>query len=489
MQNMTPLFPGFHIHTLRKKPRSERQILAEKHKLIKQKAFGQMGDCFKDIIPKKLLSASKAGAHSRHRVFNKANTFWAFFLQTLDADGGCQEVVRKVQASWSNQNKTTLSSSTSAYCQARTKLNADNLKMILLHTSDRLQSMGNKAFHDRRVIVVDGTGRSMPDTIKNQSEWPQQSQQKPGCGFPQAALCACFCLRSGALLSYELGNKKSSELPMLRKQWDTFQEGDIFLGDKGFCSYFDVFKLQQKGVDSVITLARRVPVKDAEALKVLGDNDYLIHWKKPVKPSKASSYSIEEWEAMPEYLLLRQIKVVIRYPGFRSRSFYIVTTLQDSQKYTAKEIADLYFQRWNVELFFKDIKTTIGMDILRCKTPEMVKKEILMHLIVYNCIRYLMVKSKPNHDIGLRKMSFKAGVQALRQWEPYLSHSQTSDSELNNLIAQLHEVIAGKKVLNRPGRSEPRAVKRRPKSYRLLTQPRHEMIVESHRGRVSAKHP
>ena len=268
MQNMTPLFPGFHIHTLRKTPRSERQILAQKHELIKQKTFGQMGDCFKGIIPKKLLSASETGAHNRHRVFNKANTFWTFFLQALDADGGCQEVIRKVQASWSTKKKTTLSSSTSAYCQARTKLNADNLKMILLHTSDRLQSMGNKAFHDRRVIVVDGTGISMPDTIKNQSEWPQQSQQKPGCGFPQAALCACFCLRSGALLSYELGNKKSSELPMLRKQWDTFKEGDIFLGDKGFCSYLDVFKLQQKGVDSVITLARRIPVKEAEALKV-----------------------------------------------------------------------------------------------------------------------------------------------------------------------------------------------------------------------------
>ena len=184
----------------------------------------------------------------------------------------------------------------------------------------------------RRIIVVDGTGLSMPDTQENQRVWPQQKTQKPGCGFPNVSLCACFNLQTGGLLSHELGNKKSSELPMLRKQWNTFDKGDIFLGDKGFCSFFDLYSFKKREVDSVITLARRTPVSALEAVKVLGKDDFLIHWKKPVR-SKASSYSLEDWQELPENLLLRQIKVTVKQPGFRVSSFHIITTLLDAEKY------------------------------------------------------------------------------------------------------------------------------------------------------------
>ncbi|MEJ1464564.1 MAG: IS4 family transposase, partial [Candidatus Sedimenticola sp. (ex Thyasira tokunagai)] len=338
----------------------------------------------------------------------------------------------------------------------------------------------------RRVIVVDGTGVSMPDTPDNQEVWPQQSNQKTGCGFPQATICACFSLQTGALLSYEIGNKKSHELPMLRKQLDTFKPGDIFLGDKGFCSYFDVSSFKDRGVDSVITLARRHPVTECKSIKVLGENDLLIHWKKPVR-SKASSYSQKDWEGLPETLLLRQIKVKVNQSGFRVSSFYIVTTLLDAKKYPASDIANLYFQRWDVELFFRDIKTTMGMDILRCKTPEMVCKEITMHFIVYNCIRCLMIEAGKRTNVGIRRISFKGGVQSLRQWESHLYKPGISQREQDTLIQLMYESIAGNVVPLRPGRSEPRAVKRRPKPYQLLTAPRHEMVEIKHQGRYRAK--
>jgi hypothetical protein len=202
-------------------------------------------------------------------------------------------------------------------------------------------------------------------------------------------------------LSYELGNKKSHELPMLRKQWGTFKAGDIFLGDKGFCSYYDVFSFKERGVDSVITLARRVPVSDAESVKVLGKDNLLIKWKKPVR-TKASSYSQKEWEGLPETLLLRQLKVTVKTPGFRVTTFYIITTLLDAEDYPANDVADLYQQRWDVELFFRDI--------LRCKTPDMVRKEILMHLIAYNCIRSLMIESADSGGVSVRSVSFKGSV-------------------------------------------------------------------------------
>jgi len=489
MRNPTPLFPEFHLKTLRRKPRSAQQKLADRLKDLKKKSFSQLGECFGKFIPNHYLQPAQSGALSRRRLFSKENTFWAFFSQVLDADGGCLEVIRKLQAFAAMRSKPLPSSSTAAYCQARKKLDLATLKAIFLHTVQQLQDQPNPntdPLHCRRVVVVDGTGVSMPDTAENQQVWPQRNSQKPGCGFPQATICACFSLRTGALLSYEMGNKKSHELPLLRKQWGTFQPGDIFLGDKGFCSFYDVHCFSERGVDSVITLARRIPVTEAESVNVLGEDDLLIHWKKPVR-TKASSYSQADWESLPESLLLRQIKVTVSQPGFRVSTFYIITTLLDAEDYPANDLADLYFQRWDVELFFRDIKTTMGMDILRCKTPEMVHKEILMHLIAYNCIRCLMVEAAEGNDVRVRRISFKGCVQALRQWEPHLNQAKMSRVERNRLIGLLYESIADNIVPERPGRSEPRAVKRRPKPYQLLNKPRHEMQEIKHRSKYRAK--
>ncbi len=259
-----------------------------------------------------------------------------------------------------------------------------------------------------------------------------------------------------------------------------------YLGDKGFCSYFDVSSFKDREVDSVITLARRIPVTETEAVKVLGKDDLLIHWKKPKVRTKASSYSQEDWEGMPETLLLRQIKVTVNEPGFGVSSFYIITTLLDAEEYPASELADLYFQRWDVELFFRDIKTTMGMDILRCKSPDMVRKEILMHLIVYNCIRCLMAEAAAGRDVRVRRISFKGCVQALRQWEPHLNQAKISRYEQLRLVQLLYNSIADNIVPERPGRSEPRAVKRRPKQYQLLNRPRHEMNEIKHRSKYRA---
>jgi len=488
MQNSTPLFPEFHLQTLRRRPRSARQILAEKVAQVKQKSFSQLGECFGKFIPNIHLRSTRSGSLSRCRIFSKENTFWAFFSQVIDADGGCQEVVRKLQAFAAMKSKALPSSSTAAYCQARKRLDLPSLEAILQKTSDRLQAMPEIGrLNDRRVIVVDGTGVSMPDTAENQHIWPQQSNQKPGCGFPQAAICACFCLQTGALLSHEVGNKRSHELPMLRKQWSTFKPGDIFLGDKGFCSYYDLSSFKDRGVDSVITLARRTPVTAIESVKVLGKDDLLIHWKKPRARHKASSYSQKDWEDLPETLLLRQIKVTVNQPGFRVTTFHIITTLLDAEKYPASDLADLYLQRWDVELFFRDIKTTMGMDILRCKTPDMVRKEILMHLIAYNCIRYLMFEAANKKNVRVRRISFKGSVQALRQWEPHLNQTQISRQKRVRLIELLYESIARYIVPERPGRSEPRAVKRRPKPFQLMTAPRHQMREIKHRSKYVAK--
>lgn len=487
MKTNTPFFDGFHIQTLSRKRLSPAQEMRREMALLREKSFSQLAECFRGFIPEKLLHPSASKAHSRRRVFSKENTFWAFFSQVIDADGGCKEVVRKIQAYASINALKLPASSTSAYCQARKKLEQSELMKILKHTAKRLNDMSDRGFlKGRRVIVVDGTGISMPDTPANQEEWPQQRHQKEGCGFPTARICACFSLATGGLLSFEVGNKKSAELPLFRKQWETFNKGDIFLGDKGFCSYYDLANLKDRGVDSVITLARRLPVSAVDAHKVFDKNDMLVSWKKPYW-NKKSAYSREQWDALPSVLRVRQIHVTVAVPGYRTESFYIITTLTDEKNYTADELADLYLQRWNVELFFRDIKTTMGMDVLKCKTPEMVHKEIIMHFIAYNSVRMLMYEAAEERDVDVSRLSFKGSLQALRQWEPHLNQAKISKRERFRILSALYDAIAENEVPLRPGRSEPRCVKRRPKPYQLLTAARHKMKEIRHRSKYRAK--
>jgi hypothetical protein len=299
--------------------------------------------------------------------------------------------------------------------------------------------------NNRRVIVVDGTGVSMPDTPQSQAVWPQTASQRPGCGFPTARICACFSLESGALLSYAIGNKKNHELPLFRQQWNIFKDGDIFLGDKGFCSYFDIANLLKQGVDSIVTLARRTPVNDANCIEKLGTDDLLISWKRPVYNTNLS-YSRDEWANLPEELILRQIRVAVNNPGFRTQEFYIVTTLLDATQYPAADLAEIYFKRWDVELFFRDIKTTMKMDILRCLTPEMIRKEILMHFIAYNCVRRLMYEAAEEADIEVRVVSFKGSLQALRNWEPHLNQAKVSTAERFRLISDLYDAMTNSPI-------------------------------------------
>lgn len=486
LTNSAPMLPGFYMPLRGRKRRSAQQVFADKISSLKRKSFKQIGEIFGRFIPNNCLKLELSGVMSRRTIFSKENTFWAFLGQVLDADGGCKEVVRKLQSYASLKGARLPSSSTASYCTARKKLGEQTLSDIFQYTAEQGdKSITTGLLNNRRVIVVDGTGLSMPDTPENQIVWPQSASQKPGCGFPTARVCACFSLESGSLLSYEIGNKKSNELPLFRQQWQTFEPGDIFLGDKGFCSYFDIVKLKEQSVDSVLTLARRKPVGKSKCLKVFNQNDLLIKWDRP-KYNHRLSYSRETLEQLPVELILRQIRVVVDQPGFRTKDFFIVTTLLDPTKYPSEEIARLYLQRWDVELFFRDIKTTMGMDVLRCQTPEMIRKEILMNFIAYNCVRRLMYEAAEKADLAVRLVSFKGSLQAIRSWEPQLNHDKLNKAERNKMLNDLYGTVTGLPLQQRPGRREPRCLKRRPKSYQLLTKPRYEMKEIEHRNRYCA---
>ena len=479
----------FHIQTLSKKRRTTGQRLAGEIADARARNLEQLSACFSEIIPERLLEQNANGKHSRSRIFTKQTTFWAFLSQVIDADGGCAEVVSKLRAFAVLKCPFTISPSTGAYCTARKNLEKSELDEVFDHTTKAGREMEHKNFSGRRVIVVDGTGLTAADTEENQARWPQQKQQKPGCGFPSLCVCACFSLKTGAVMSYRTGNKKSHELRLFRDQWDSlFLPGDINLADKMFSSYFDMAMLRKRGVDSVVTqaAAKRKPIKSSNAIKRLDDNDLLVTWKKPVWTKKAA-YSREEWESLPATLTLRQIKITVENKGFRVKSFYIITTLLDPVEYPAAELAELYLRRWEVELNFDDLKTTMGMDKLRCKTPDMVEKELLMHFIAYNAARWMICKAASKEGTDPMRISFKGALQELRNWEGQLNHPKLTRQDKRKLIAELYRGIALKTVPLRPNRKEPRCLKRRPKPYQLLTEHRSTMRETEHRSKYRAK--
>ena len=479
----------FHIQTLNKNRRTAGQKLADEIAEAKARSLDQLSQCLAKLIPGHLLAQNTSGKHSRSRIFTKQTTFWAFLSQIIDADGGCSEVVSKLRSFAALKCPFKISPSTGAYCTARKNLAKGDIKEVFTHTVKTLDDMEKEAFEGRRVIVVDGTGLTAADTEENQEKWPQQKQQKSGCGFPSLRVCACFSLKTGGVLSYRTGNKKSHELRLFRDQWDDlFKEGDINLADKMFSSYFDLAMLSARGVDSLVTqaAAKRKPIAEADAIKKLGNNDFLVVWKKPAW-NKKSAYTREEWKALPDTLTLRQIKVTVEGKGFRVKSFYIITTLLDPIEYPATELAELYLRRWEVELNFDDLKTTMGMDELRCKTPEMVEKELLMYFIAYNAARWMICKAAEKTGADPMRISFKGTLQELRNWEGQLNHPKLTQQDKRKLIAELYRGIALKIVPLRPNRKEPRCLKRRPKPYQLLTEHRSTMKETEHRDKYRAK--
>jgi hypothetical protein len=248
------------------------------------------------------------------------------------------------------------------------------------------------------------------------------------------------------------------------------------LTDRGFCSYVDIALLLRGGVDSVMRL-HQARLKDLRYGKRLGPNDRLVIWQKPIQRPRGCL--LADWRRAPQTLTLRQVFVTITIPGFRSQSLVVVTTLIDPIRYPADEIAKLYLRRWSVELFFRDIKITLGMDVLRCQTPDMVRKEIIMHAIAYNLIRALMQQAASLYHVPIERLSFKGTVDTLRQWADPLNAAADKPREQARLIDQLLQILAEDIVPLRPKRVEPRVRKRRPKAYPLMTLPRHHYPLAS----------
>lgn len=483
MATSTPFFQAFGPLLFGRRPR----------KVVAQvKALGSLGDLYElfgELLPDQLLARTKEGPNSRERELPPKVVFWAFVSQVFDVGSSCRDVVRKVEAWWRwarSKGVDKVALTPSAYCQARAKLEMQTLRLINGHLAWTLERRvrSDELWLGRRIKIVDGATLSMPDTSENQRCWPQPSSQREGLGFPCMKLAGIFSLASGALEHHATGTLHVHESMLYRSLWESLEPGDVILGDRGFCSYASMARLSQRGIDSVMRLhqARKVSFREGRRL---GADDRLVTWRRPTQRTEA--WSLAEWEALPEKLEVRLIRLKVSTPGFRTRSVTLVTTLTDAKTYPADELRALYGQRWSVELHFFQIKILLGMDILRCKSPAMIEKEALLHIIAYNLIRILMQQAASEHRASLSRISFKGTLDTMRHFAGAIHAARATPRAQEALIDQMLAAIADDPVPERPGRSEPRAKKRRAKNFHLLTKPRSEMRVPPHRNRPNSR--
>lgn len=320
----------------------------------------------------------------------------------------------------------------------------------------------------------------MPDTQENQDKYPQPSSQKIGCGFPQMRVVGLFSLASGALLDLAKSSIRVHESILFDQLIPAMNKGDVVLADRGFCSFHTFWKLSKAGIDSLMRLNAMRKVDFRKGGK-LGTNDRLLTWKKPVQRPKGCTE--EEYRNLPPTMTLRHVRLQVSARGHRTQTITLVTTLVDPTAYPIQALGELYLARWNVELHFREIKITLGMDVLRCQTPAMVEKEIMMHAVSYNLIRSLMQEAATSHQIDLSRISFKGTLDTMREWRAVLESMRGHPRKHKALLDIMLRVIASDPVPYRPNREEPRAKKRRPKNYHLLTKHRSEMKTPAHRNR------
>jgi len=491
MISTTPFFKCFGPLLFGKPPVS---ALAEAFaKLSQFSSLSQLRKAFGSYIPQALLARTTSGDNSRQRIFSLDVVFWSFFDQVQTPGGACREAVRKVMAltrrKFPRQKQNPMSPDTSAYCQARAKIPLATMDQINAHLVDRMQTKipQDKLWHGRLVWLVDGTGLSMPDTPDNQTMWPQSKGQKPGCGFPAMNLVGVFCLLTGALAKAAHGDRHTHESKLFQSLWDTFKKGELVVTDRGFCSFGAFAGLRARGVDSLMRLPEQKIRKALGSHLPKSDNfDVLVTWKRPAK--RTPTQTPEEFASLPESIPVRVVRYTIATKGFRTQRVTLVTTLLDAA-IPAADLADIYFRRWGIELHFREIKIHLNMDVLRCLSPAMIERELRMHFIAYNLIRSVMQKAALTHDVDLGRISFKGCLDTVRQFANATCGAEDKPRTLSALIDEMLLAIARDLVPLRPGRSEPRVKKRRPKNYRLLTKPRHEMGSLPHRKVGTENHP
>jgi hypothetical protein len=432
----------------------------------------QQGDLyFAALLPQDHILKAFGAARAAWQgwVYTPAVTVWVFLSQCLSPDHSCRDAVARLIGWRLTRGLPPCSADTGAYCTARGDLPEEALHSLVRETGKQVEDASPETWlwHGRTVRVVDGSTITMPDTAENQAVYPQPKTQKPGCGFPIARILVVFSLAAGTVLEATIGKyqgKQTGENSLFRKLYDALDEGDIILADRYFSGWSDIALPLKRGIDVVVRKHQHRPT-DFRMGQRLGKDDHLVSWRRPHPPKWMS---VEQYATLPHDLTLREVRIHVVQKGFRTKSLVVVTTLLDADLYPPEEIALLYRQRWQAELHLRSLKIVLQMDHLRCKTPERVRNEFYTHLLGYNLIRGVMAAAAFQSGKSPWEISFKGTLQTLDQFLPILLSGVSSEAWCKALLT----AVATHIVANRPDRFEPRLVKRRPKPYKHLREPR-----------------
>ena len=427
-------------------------------------------------------AVEQEGHAFRDRLYSPWVTLWVFLSQVLDATQCCRQAVARLLAYRVGRGLPACSPDSGGYCKARGRLPEAVLAQLTRVEGRKPLDEAPKEWlwKGRRVKLADGSTVSMPDTPANQKEYPQAPTQQRGLGFPIARLVVVFSLAVGTVLDAALGRyqgKQTGEPALFRQLHDTLEPNDVVLADCCYCSYFEMALLQERGIDGVLRQHQRRRT-DFRRGQRLGQRDHVVAWDKPQK--QPDWMDAETYARIPQQLRVREVEVLVRQKGFRTQRYVVVTTLLDSENVTAPDLALLYRCRWQAELNLRSLKVTLQMDVLRCESPAMVRKEVWAHLLLYNLIRQMMAEAARQEGVRPWEISFAGALQTVRAFLPELRPARGPRRQ--QLIQEMLRAIAFHEIGDRPDRYEPRQIKRRPKSYPLMTEPRPEA-----RSRLTAK--
>jgi Transposase DDE domain len=416
-------------------------------------------------------------------IYSLPLTLWAFVSQAVSESKSCVAAVARVLVWLTKLGRPVCDAGSGAYCKARAKLTEVFLWFLTCDVGRCLEDRAPDAWrwHGKRVVLVDGSTLSMPDTPANQQAYPQSRSQSPGVGFPIMRWVALVGLATGVILESAFGpyrGKETSELALFRTLLYALNQGDVVLADRYYCSFWMVALLQARDVD-VVFRKHHLRHTDFRRGRRLGRNDHIVTWIKPQRPKWMDQAT---YDLLPETLALREVRTMVTTPGCRVKELMVVTTLRDHERHTKEDILDLYHERWHVELDLRSIKTQMKMEVLRCKTPEMVRKEIWAHLLAYNLVRKVMAQAAEEHHLTPRQVSFAGAMQTLNEFRTSLLHA--SPAELPEITSRILDAVARHRVGNRPGRCEPRKIKRRPKGYSRMLVSRAQERAKLTRGRT-----
>lgn len=446
--------------------------MASRSEILKHRFQNSVALPFEQVLPEAVIQQvlEAQGIHYRQTLYTPIVVVWAWISQVLDADKSLSNAVNRVITWLAAAGEEVPSADTGAYSKARLRLPLAVLKPLLKRTAVALTSevKPEQRWCGRRVKAYDGTSVLMSDTPANQKVYPQHSNQQVGCGFPLAKLVVWFCGTTGAVLEVAVAAFNTSEWQLSRQLYATLQSDDVVVADSAYGTYGDLALVRAAGADAVFRKhhARHC---DFRTGKKLGIGDHIVQWQRPQQCPRAISSA--DFEVLPTSIAVREVHLLIRQPGFRPCEIILVTTLVDPKLYPKAKLAELYQLRWHAtEVNFKHLKTTLKLEMIAAKTPEMVQKEIWVHLLAYNLLRTLIWQAAQQAQASPLWLSLQGTRQQFNQFRPYLAHATVK--QRRQLYTTLLEVVQDQLVPLRPNRKEPRVVKRRPKPFPKMQQPR-----------------